>query len=90
VDWLGGAMAKVISHCASPFVRWHGKIASGRVSNEIVHEMDIFTTLAAFVGGKVPTDRAIDSVDKVNSFPASRKRPTERALSSMSASTFLA
>ena len=48
-----------------PFiVRWPGKIPAGRVSNEIVHEMDIFTTLAGLVGGKVPTDRAIDGVDQ--------------------------
>ena len=39
-----------------------------RVSNEIVHEMDLFTTLAAMTGGKVPTDRAIDGVDQSEFF----------------------
>jgi arylsulfatase len=47
-----------------PFVmRWPEKIEAGRVSDEIVHEMDIFPTLASIVGGKVPTDRVIDGVD---------------------------
>ena len=52
-----------------PFiVRWPGKIPAGRISNEIVHEMDIFPTLARVVGAKVPTDRAIDGVDQLDFF----------------------
>ena len=47
-----------------PFVvRWPDKIAPGRVSDEIVHEMDLFPTLAKIADGKVPTDRVIDGVD---------------------------
>jgi arylsulfatase len=34
------------------------------VSNEIVHIMDIFTTMAKFAGAPVPTDRPIDGVDQ--------------------------
>jgi arylsulfatase len=50
-----------------PFaIRWPGKIKAGRVSDEIVHEMDLFPTLAKIVGGKVPTDRVIDGVDISN------------------------
>ena len=37
-----------------PFaIRWPGKIAAGGVSDEIVHEMDLFPTLAKIVGGEV-------------------------------------
>jgi arylsulfatase len=47
-----------------PFVvRWPGRIEAGRVSDEIVHEMDLFPTLAALAGGEVPQDRPIDGID---------------------------
>jgi len=47
-----------------PFaVRWPGKIESGRVSDEIVHAMDLFPTLARFADGEVPDDRVIDGID---------------------------
>lgn len=47
-----------------PFaMRWPGQIKAGRVSDEIVHAMDLFPTFARIVGGKVPTDRAIDGMD---------------------------
>src|SRR5210317_1200144 len=47
-----------------PFaVRWPGKIEAGRVSDEIVHAMDLFPTLAAIAGGEVPSDRVIDGID---------------------------
>jgi arylsulfatase len=47
-----------------PFaMRWPGRIEAGRVSDEIVHEMDLFPTLARIVGGTVPSDRVIDGID---------------------------
>ena len=48
-------------------IRWPGRIPAGSVSNEIVHEMDLFPTLAAAAGepGIVPTDRAIDGVNQL-------------------------
>ena len=47
-----------------PFaVRWPGKIAAGASSDEIVHAMDLFPTLARFGGGDVPDDRVIDGLD---------------------------
>ena len=47
-------------------IRWPGRIPAGRVSNEIVHEIDIFPTLAAAVGADiVPKDRAIDGVNQL-------------------------
>ena len=49
-------------------IRWPGKVPAGRVSNEIVHEMDLFSTLANIAGGKVPNDRMIDSVDQTAFF----------------------
>lgn len=47
-------------------VRWPGRIPAGRVSNEIVHELDIFPTIAAAVGTDiVPKDRAFDGVNQL-------------------------
>jgi arylsulfatase A-like enzyme len=47
-------------------IRWPGRIRAGQVSNEIVHQMDIFPTLAAAVGADmVPTDRAFDGVNQL-------------------------
>ena len=47
-------------------IRWPGRIPAGRVSNEIVHEIDIFPTLSAAIGiDIVPKDRAIDGVNQL-------------------------
>ena len=52
-----------------PFiVRWPGKIPEGTVSNEIVHEMDLFPTFARIAGGEIPEDRVIDGVDQLDFF----------------------
>ena len=45
-------------------IRWPGHVAPGRVSNEIVHVTDMFTTLLGWAGCQVPTDRVIDGVDQ--------------------------
>jgi arylsulfatase len=44
-------------------MRWVGRIPRGQKSNEIVHEMDIFPTVAAAAGIKMPDDRAIDGIN---------------------------
>ena len=57
-----------------PFaVRWPSKIEAGSVSDEIVHAMDIFPTLAAFAGGDVPSDRVIDGIDMSEFFLGSEQ-----------------
>jgi arylsulfatase len=48
-----------------PFlIRWPGKIPANQASNEIVHAVDLFITLANWVGGKIPNDRTMDGVDQ--------------------------
>jgi len=48
-----------------PFlIRWPGKIPAKQVSNEIVHTIDLFPTLANFVGGNIPKDRIMDGADQ--------------------------
>ena len=46
-------------------IRWPGRIPAGRVTNEIVHEIDLFPTLASAAGADVPKDRAIDGVNQL-------------------------
>ena len=47
-------------------IRWPGRIPAGRVSNEIVHQVDLLPTLAAAIGADiVPKDRAIDGVNQL-------------------------
>ena len=53
----------------APFIiRWPGKVPAGRVSNEIVHIVDLYATLAHFAGADIPKDRPIDGVDQSDFF----------------------
>lgn len=62
--WSGSYFTGREGSLRVPFIiRWPGKVPAGTVSNEIVHQYDLYATLARFAGGKVPTDRMIDSVD---------------------------
>ena len=46
-----------------PFlIRWPGKIPPNQGSNEIVHRIDLFPTLADIVGADVTEDRIMDGV----------------------------
>jgi arylsulfatase len=67
--WTGYYFTHQEGSLRTPFIiRWPGKIAAGRVSNEIVHEMDTYVTLARIAGVEVPTDRAVDGVDQLAFF----------------------
>jgi arylsulfatase len=45
-------------------IRWPGRVPEGRSSNEMVHQVDLFTTLLSWVGQDVPKDRVIDGIDQ--------------------------
>ncbi len=63
--WRGTYFTGLEGSLRVPFiVRWPGNVPAGSVSNEIVHQTDLFPTLAAIVGGKVPQDRVIDGLDQ--------------------------
>lgn len=67
--WRGYYFTHMEGSLRTPFIiRWPGKIPAGKVSNEIVHEVDTFTTFAKIAGAKVPADRAIDGVDQSDFF----------------------
>lgn len=63
--WRGTYHTAMEGSLRVPFIaRWPGRIQPGRVSNEIVHVTDLFTTLAAVGGAALPQDRPIDGVDQ--------------------------
>ncbi|WP_198670245.1 arylsulfatase [Dyella sp. C9] len=67
--WRGTYFTAMGGSLRAPFIiRWPGKIPAGRVSNEIVHVVDMFPTLAHVAGAEVPKDRAIDGVDQMDFF----------------------
>ena len=65
--WRGYYFTHMEGSLRVPFIiRWPGKIPAGRASNEIVHEVDTYTTLIKMAGASVPIDRAIDGVDQTD------------------------
>jgi arylsulfatase len=64
--WRGSYFTGLEGSLRVPFmIRWPRRIPAQRVSNEILHEMDMFATLARVAGGNVPDDRVMDSIDQV-------------------------
>jgi arylsulfatase A-like enzyme len=67
--WRGTYFTAMEASLRAPFIiRWPGQVPAGRVSNEIVHIVDIFTTFARIGGAEVPKDRPIDGVDQLDFF----------------------
>ena len=64
-----------------PFmIRWPGSIPAGRVSDEIVHGVDLFPTLASFAGASVPNDRPIDGVNQSNFFQGKSEKSAREGI----------
>jgi arylsulfatase len=67
--WRGTLFTGFEGALRVPFViRWPGKIDANTSSDEIVHAMDLFPTLAKLAGGEIPNDRVIDGVDMSDFF----------------------
>ncbi len=76
--WRGTLFTSFEGALRVPFaIRWPNKIKAGQSSDEIVHAMDLFPTLANIVGGKVPNDRAIDGID-TSDFLLGKKKESGR------------
>ena len=72
--WRGTYFTAMEASLRAPFIiRWPGKIPAGRVSNEIVHVVEMYTTLAHVGGAEVPKDRAVDGVDQMDFFMGKRE-----------------
>ncbi|UVE19538.1 arylsulfatase [Pseudomonas sp. LS44] len=64
--WRGTYFTAMEASLRAPFIlRWPGQTPVGKVSNEVVHITDLYTTLAHAGGAQVPTDRAVDGVDQL-------------------------
>jgi arylsulfatase len=62
--WRGGYFTSLEGSNRTPcLIRWPGKVPQGKVSNELVHQVDLFTTLVLAGGGTIPKDRVIDGMD---------------------------
>jgi arylsulfatase len=67
--WRGQYFTALEGGIRVPFmIRWPGRIPAGRETNEMVHGVDMFATLARFSGATVPTDRPFDSIDQSEFF----------------------
>jgi arylsulfatase len=67
--WTGTYHTAMEGSLRVPFMlRWPDKVQAGRISNEIVHIVDLFTTLAGIAGAALPADRAIDGIDQLQFF----------------------
>lgn len=62
--WRGSYFTSLEGSNRAPcIIRWPGKVPAGRISNELVHEVDTFPTLLKAAGATVPSDRQIDGMD---------------------------
>ena len=79
--WRGTYFTALEGSLRSPFImRWPGNVPAGVVSNDIVHEMDLFPTFARNTGGKVPQDRVIDGVDQTDLFLGKKENSNREAV----------
>ncbi len=67
--WRGYYFTHMEGSLRVPFIiRWPNRVPAGRVSNEMVHEVDTYTSLAKIAGAQIPQDRPIDGVDQSDFF----------------------
>jgi len=73
--WRGTLFTGFEGALRVPFViRWPEKIKAGTSSDEIVHAMDIFPTIAKLAGGETPKDRIIDGIDMSDFFLGKKEK----------------
>ena len=65
--WRSGMFSPYEGSLRVPFlIRWPGKIPAKQVSNEIMHQIDLFPTVANIIGADMPIDRVYDGVDQTD------------------------
>ncbi|MCH9693590.1 MAG: sulfatase-like hydrolase/transferase [Gammaproteobacteria bacterium] len=65
--WRSGMFSPYEGSLRVPFlIRWPGKIPAQQVSNELMHQIDLFPTVASIIGADLPTDRVYDGVDQTD------------------------
>jgi arylsulfatase len=79
--WRGSMFSPYEGSLRVPFlIRYPEKIPAGQVSNDIVHLIDVFPTLANFVGGEVPQDRILDGVDQADFFTGKSEKSARESM----------
>jgi arylsulfatase len=65
--WTGTYHTAMEGSLRVPFMlRWPGKVRAGQVTNDIVHVVDLYPTLARIAGAALPAGRVIDGVDQLD------------------------
>lgn len=89
--WRGQYFTALEGGIRVPFmIRWPGKVPAGRVSNEIVHGVDMFATIAKITGATIPNDRPIDSLDQSDFFQGKSDTSAREGFPIWGADTLLA
>jgi len=79
--WRGTMFSPYEGSLRVPFlIRYPGKIPAKQVSNDIVHTIDLFPTLANFVGGDIPQDRILDGVDQSDFLMGKAKKSARESM----------
>ena len=79
--WRSGMFSPYEGSLRVPFiVKWPGKIPKGRVSNQMVHQLDVFPTIAQFAGATLPVDRTIDGIDQSQFFMGATDQSARESL----------
>jgi arylsulfatase len=74
--WEGSYFAGGEGNLRTPcIVRWPGRVPGGRVSNEIMHVTDWFTTILRAAGLSEPEDREIDGVNQLDWLTGQQESP---------------
>lgn len=89
--WRGQYFTALEGGIRVPFMmRWPGHVQEGGVSNEIVHGVDMFATLAKIAGANVPSDRPIDSIDQSGFLTGKSQKSNREGFPIWGANTLLA
>jgi len=78
--WRGGLSTAYEGGMRTPaMIRWPGKIAAGRVTDEIIADLDWFPTIAHLIGEekRIPSDRPIDGIDQ-SDFVVGKQKKSNR------------
>lgn len=76
--WAGSYFTAMEGSLRAPFIiRWPKRVPAGQISNEIVHEVDLFPTFARLTGAELPKDRIIDGADQTD-FLLGKKEKSNR------------
>jgi arylsulfatase A-like enzyme len=79
--WRSGMYSPYEGSLRVPFlIRWPGKIPAKRVSNEVVHQIDLFPTVASIIGVDLPTDRVYDGVDQTDFFTGDTEKSARESV----------